>query len=97
MPAAGRISDRLSCGDVIKTASADVYADGLPIARLNDITTGHTSGPSSWRSVKINQGSENVFINNRPVARIGDTAEQHCASSCHVGKIQNGSPTVFVN
>lgn len=97
MPVIARISDKLSCDDVIKTASPDVYADGLPIARLNDITTGHSNGFGSWRSVKINTASENVFINNLPVARVGDTAEEHCFFSCHVGKIQNGSPTVFAN
>jgi len=97
MPAAGRISDRLSCGDFIKTGSADVYADGLPLARENDITTSHSSGRDFWRSVKLVEGSSNVFINNRPATRVGDAAEQHCSRSCHVGKVQKGSPTVFIN
>jgi len=66
------------------------------VARQGDAGAVHCSGYT------IATGSDNVFINNRPVARDGDTSTVHQKPSgkkCvpHIGKIIATSTTVFVN
>lgn len=94
-PAVARISDQLSCGDFIMTGSPNVFVNGLPVARKLDFTTGHTDGDDWWKTVPIISGSRSVFVNRLPIARVEDVALIHCASSCHVGKISEGSRNVF--
>lgn len=62
----------------------------IPAARLGDIDTGHPPSPPT----PIIQGSTNVLINSRPVARKGDMLVPH-----HPGirKITSGSSSVLVN
>lgn len=65
------------------------------IARVGDVSTGHDACPP----VPITEGSPNVFINGKPVARVGDPFAVH---SCkvhppHIGHIASGSSNVFVN
>lgn len=66
---------------------------GMPVARLNDIDSGH--GCFSPRP--NNAASSNVFVNGRPVHRRGDGWNVHCCKSCHTGVTSGGSGTVFVN
>lgn len=65
------------------------------VARRGDPGVTHCS------AYTIATGSENVFINNRPVARVGDLSTSHLrpGSPCpsHVSSIASGSSTVFVN
>jgi uncharacterized Zn-binding protein involved in type VI secretion len=64
-------------------------------ARKGDRGVTHCSG------YVIAVGSENVFINNRPAARVGDTSTVHLrpGNPCrgHVAPIAQGSRTVFIN
>ena len=44
------------------------------------------------------QGSGNVFVNGKPVHRVGDAWESHsCGDSAHDGVCSSGSSSVFVN
>lgn len=62
-----------------------------PAARRGDITTGH----GCFGSVPIISGSNNVLINNIPVARQGDGVASHtCGDSSHGSVIDTGSSSV---
>lgn len=64
-------------------------------ARLQDICTGH---PKCFPPRPNNQGSPNVFFNNRAAHRQGDSWQVHCCGkSCHGGNLAQGSPNVFTN
>lgn len=56
-------------GKTIAT-SKTVYANFLPVALMGDLLTPHIKGPKHAVS-KIVTGSPNVFIEGRPVARVG--------------------------
>jgi uncharacterized Zn-binding protein involved in type VI secretion len=64
-------------------------------ARKGDQGVPHCSGYT------IANGSGDVFINNRPAARVGDSSTGHLkpGNPCtgHVAQISQGSSTVFVN
>lgn len=62
--------------------------------RLADVCTGHGCFPSRPND----QGSPNVFVNDRPVHRLGDHWVTHCCPPpCHDGVASSGSPNVFAN
>ena len=66
------------------------------VCRLHDYCTGHGCFPPRPND----QGSPNVFVNDRPVHRQGDHWAIHCCvqrKECHDGSLAAGSPTVFVN
>jgi uncharacterized Zn-binding protein involved in type VI secretion len=65
-------------------------------ARLGDITFGVCTGhitPISVDGIVIASSSK-VFVNGRPVARIGDTVLSSCG---HLGTIVSGSSKVFIS
>lgn len=65
-------------------------------ARHHDICTGH----GCWPARPNDQGSPNVFINGRPVHRVGDHWQDHTCPSIpntHDGQLADGSSTVFCN
>lgn len=99
--AVARISDTFTDTDVIKEGSGNVFANNIPVARLGDITTGHTlHGHTFYPSVPINTGSGSVFVNYIPIARLTDTHMVHCdtphpGSDCHDGAINSASVDVF--
>lgn len=68
-------------------------------ACVGSLTSGHDFCPS----VEVTSGSENVFVNNKPAARVGDIcAEHNCKGSplrheTHVPVLVSGSQNVFVN
>ena len=68
----------------------------MPAAtRIGDNDTGHDACPPR----PLATGSPNVFTNNIPQGRVGDSYPAH---SCpdhlpHTGAISSGSSTVFVN
>lgn len=44
------------------------------------------------------QGSSNVYVNDIPIHREGDSWEIHCCGDdCHGGVLAKGSKTVFIN
>jgi len=94
MPAIARVGDPIGCGDHIAKGSADVFVNNLPIARLEDKTTGHGPFPST---VLISGLSETVFANNKKIAMVEKTRiQRHCVGpSCHDAPVSVGSPDVF--
>lgn len=62
--------------------------------RLGDLSTGHDCHPP----VTANQGSDDVFVNGRPLHRVGDTWNPHaCGGPPHVPVSVEGSSSVFIN
>ena len=88
-----RLGDPFSCGDTVASASANVYANGIPVARLTDGTTGDPCGAGP---TKVAAGSGTVTANGLPLARVGDALTPHScpSSSPHGGSISAGSPNV---
>jgi uncharacterized Zn-binding protein involved in type VI secretion len=95
MPAVARQGDAgaVHCsGYTIATGSPDVFIDGRPVARDGDSSSVHQK-PSGKKCVphvsKIIATSATVFVNNRPIAVVGDRL-----SECT--QIIQGSPSVFI-
>lgn len=85
MPKVARLGDPGSHGGVIVTASPDVYANGIKVARIGDTYACPIHGPNP-----IVEGSPDVYANDRKVARVGD------ATACGA-VISDGSPDTFAN
>jgi uncharacterized Zn-binding protein involved in type VI secretion len=93
MPPAARITDLHVCpmitvlvphvGGPVALGCATVFINGMPAARVNDLTT--CGGPPDG----IAMGSFTVMIGGMPSARIGD-------NTMHGGVITVGSPQVIV-
>lgn len=96
MPSVGRIGDPFSCGDTVRNGSPNVHANGIPVGRLTDATTGH----GCWPATIIAQGSGDVHANGIPLARVGDANVSHTCPDIpetHSGSISAGSPNVTAN
>ena len=96
MPSVCRIGDPLACGDTAKSGSGNVYANGIPVTRLTDGTTGHGCWPPTINS----SGSGNVYANGLPICRVGDSILAHTCSSIpetHGSTYASGSPNVTAN
>jgi len=93
MSSISRIGDPFSCGDTVKSGSANVYANGIPVGRITDGTIGDPCGAPP---TIIAAGSGTVFANGLPVARVGDALVPHACPSAgpHGGTITSGSPNV---
>jgi len=95
MPAVARKTDKFKTGHlctVISTLtgpSTDVFANGLGVERKGDPSVRHTTSGRSCtpHTVNIASGSSTVFVNDRPIARIGDKIDKD--------SIISGSPDVF--
>lgn len=63
--------------------------------RKDDCCTGH----DDCSSVKLVEGSPNVFINGKEAGRVGDKYASHSclAHSPHQDSISSGSTTVYIN
>lgn len=63
------------------------------VARKGDPGRVHCSGYT------IATGSDDVYVNGRPAARVRDSSTSHQGSGCipHVSTIAAGSDSVFVN
>lgn len=79
------------------SASPDVYVDNRRVERLGDPTVSHlypedptdSSGEScSPHIAPISSASENIFVNGKGVARLGDSVDDG-------GQIIEASPNVF--
>lgn len=95
MSAAARLGDPITCGDTIVGGSGSVFFNGLPVARLGDITAGHPCGPPTSMQTG---NSANVFANNISICTVGSDLVNHgtCASPPHDGIVAVGSPDVFI-
>ena len=98
MPEIARLGDPISCGDIINEGSGDVFAEGMPVTRIQkDLTAGHCFLPT-----KIETGSSTVFVNNIAVARKTDPivqATHFCIvpPNNHPGTIAAGASKVFAD
>ena len=76
-----------SAGGVDECGSPNVKIEGSPAVSIGDAINPHGRPPHS--NAVMASGSLNVFVNNIPVCRAGDTA------SC--GHTTSGSGSVFAN
>lgn len=96
MPAVARLGDLYTDNDFQAQGSGNVFINGLPVARLGDLSTGHSIPPCFWPPAPIIEGSGLVFVNGLPIARMGDKRAVHCCGpSCHGAVIAQGSGNVF--
>lgn len=66
------------------------------VTRQGDLSTGHSSFPPTSAS----QGSPDVFVNGKPVVRVGDSYTPHGSPTpnpSHSRSLSSGSSTVFIN
>ena len=79
----------------VRASQYSVFANGISVLRPGDRLLPHTilvCDPKCKcipHPAKVNRGSPNVFIQNIPVARKGDSAD--------FGRMIQGSPNVFAN
>lgn len=94
MPAIARIGDPFSCGDHVAQGSPSVFFDNLPVARLNDPTTGH----GCWNANSVAQANScEVYADGILIAHLGHQDQVHCCPPpCHVGALSQCSPTGFI-
>lgn len=93
MPAAARLGDiGIHCGSYsIATGSPNVLINGIPAARVGDVSTPHVGpGCKVTHVSSVVTGSPNVLVNGRPLAHVGSTM-----LACTV--VMTGSPNVRVN
>ena len=99
MPAVSRKGDSLSTGHLCaSTTTLDTpgqgtcFANSILIARVSDPTVSHPFPPvpiCAPHVANVNAGSPNVFVENKAVARIGDSTD--------AGAMTSGSGNVFAN
>ena len=83
----GAIHDQ--CPNVpLVTASADVFVNGRGAGRVTDSYAGHSCFIHEPHQDHIAQGSDSVFVNGLPVARVGDITD-------YGGVVVEGSPDVW--
>jgi len=96
MAPVARIGDSIATGHgcdgttTLTGPSTNVFANNLGVERQGDPTVVHRltgKGCSVTHTAAINVGSGTVFVNNKAIARIGDSAD--------AGSITSGSPSVF--
>ena len=94
MPAVSRIGDAVTtnhgCDGATTMAqgSSNVLINGIGAVRQGDLDTVHAYGGrgcSAKHQVPLSAGSSKVFVNGKPLGRVGDGAETLSA----------GSPNVF--
>ena len=99
MPAVSRKGDSLSTGHgCVSTTTLNtpgqstVFANSILVARIGDPTVSHPFPPlppCAPHVANVNAGSPNVFVENKAVARIGDSTD--------AGAMTSGSGNVFAN
>ena len=99
MPAVSRKGDSLSTGHICtSTTNLDTpgqgtcFANSILVARVGDPTVSHPNPPNPPcpdHVANVNAGSPNVFVENKAVARIGDSTD--------AGAMTSGSGNVFAN
>lgn len=91
-----RVGDLYDDGDKQLLGSENVFANGIGVARVGDLTEGHSIPTCFWPPVQVLTGSGTVFANGIPIARVDDMHDVHCCGpACHTGKFITGSETVF--
>lgn len=72
--------------------SPNVYCNGLPVATVGSVTTENDSCCGSAKGT-VATGSSKVFVNGKPIARIGDALNPHNGTA----SITGGSSNVIAN
>jgi uncharacterized Zn-binding protein involved in type VI secretion len=92
MPAAQRLNDPNDSkppGNIIKVEQQTVFVNGQPLSVNGSEVSGHPGGKPHSDKPKTANGSSTVFVNNKPVNRVGD------ADTCGHKRL-TGSSDVFV-
>ena len=97
MPAACRKGDSLSTGHICSStttldtpAQSSVFNDNKLMARKTDKTVPHPfppNPPCANHTAQVNVGSDTVFVEGLPLARVTDSAD--------AGEMTSGSSNVF--
>ena len=97
MPKVSRVGDKVSIHECGVTPSAmngsgDVYCNGISVHRVGDVNTAHPYAPVTCptHSTALVKGSPNVYVNGKPLARLGDPY------GCGISLTQ-GSSNVYAN
>ncbi|OUV99828.1 MAG: hypothetical protein CBD16_07300 [Betaproteobacteria bacterium TMED156] len=95
MPNVARVGDAVTnhtpCDSPqCQTGSQNVLANHISVHRVGDSNTDHGYILCIPHSTNLTSGSPDVYVNNQPIARIGDDY------SCGV-KVNSGSPNVIAN
>ena len=91
MVANARLGDPISCGDVIAQGSGNCFMNGMPVARVGDLTAGHCYPP-----VPVLVGIPRFYVNNILAAVVGNPIPTHsCGDDSHNGVVSVGSPNCF--
>jgi uncharacterized Zn-binding protein involved in type VI secretion len=91
-----RIGDPIGCGATCATGSGNVFANGIPVTRVSDSTTGD---PCKAPPTTITTGSSTVTANGLPLASVGSAIASHACpdSQEHSSSVSAGSPSVTVD
>ena len=87
MPNVARLGDSSDHGGTLTTASEDTFANGIGVGRHGDL---HDC-PIEGHGVTAMNSDSDVFVNGRPVVRIG-VDHAGCGAA-----IVGGSPDTFAN
>ena len=79
-------------GAISANCSPNVFCNGLPVAFVDSITTENDACCGSSKGA-VAVGSSTVFVNNKPIARLGDALSPHNGTA----NISGGSSNVFAN
>lgn len=94
MPAVSRIGDSVKtnhgcdASTVMEQGSGDVFVNSIGVVRKGDVNQTHAFGGrgcSSKHQIALSDGSPTVFVNGKPIGRVGDGSEA----------LASGSPNVF--
>jgi zinc D-Ala-D-Ala carboxypeptidase len=92
MPAAARLGDPISYGDVMAQGSGDCFTNGMPNTRLGDLTAGHCFPP-----VPLITSASTVYFNNILAGIVTSQIPSHsCGDTTHSGAVSVGSPDCFI-
>ena len=94
MPAVVRLGDDESHACYTTSASANVFANRIPVCRVGDSVCCNLATPPHPTPGVIVDGSPNVFVNGQQIARVGDPTQHQ---GCGAGSLLSGSPDVYVN
>jgi len=92
MPAAERQNDPNNStppGTIVKVTQNTVFVNGLPLSVDGSLVSGHPGGKPHSDNPKTANGSNTVFVDGKPVNRVGD------ADTCGHKRL-TGSPDVFI-
>lgn len=85
----------MACGDTIIEGSPNVFANGMPVGRKGDKTSGH----DQWIPSYMIEGSDKVFANGISISHIHSRHAGHVTydgDSFHKTELVQASPNVYI-